>query len=68
MRGAIFLIISCLLLISNSGLANALVTWETMKIANVGIEGTLWDGGLGFEFDVFYMVMEHLEMKREIIE
>ena len=41
-------------IISSAGLANALVTWETMKIANLGIEGTLWDGGLGFEFDVFY--------------
>ena len=47
-------------IISSAGLANALVTWETMKIANLGIEGTLWDGGLGFEFDVFYRLREDI--------
>ena len=47
-------------IIASAGLANALVTWETMKIANVGIEGTLWDGGLGFEFDVFYRLREDI--------
>ena len=31
-----------------------------MKIANVGIEGTLWDGGLGFELDVFYRLREDI--------
>ena len=47
-------------IISSAGLANALVTWETMKIANLGIEGTLWDGGLGFELDVFYRLREDI--------
>jgi TonB-linked SusC/RagA family outer membrane protein len=47
-------------IISSAGLANALITWETMKIANVGIEGTLWDGGLGFELDVFYRLREDI--------
>ena len=47
-------------IISSAGLANALVTWETMKIANIGIEGTLWDGGLGFELDVFYRLREDI--------
>ena len=47
-------------IISSAGLANALITWETMKIANLGIEGTLWDGGLGFEFDVFYRLREDI--------
>ena len=47
-------------IISSAGLANRLISWETMKIANVGIEGTLWDGGLGFEFDVFYRLREDI--------
>ena len=47
-------------IISSAGLANALVTWETMKIANIGIEGTLWNGSLGFELDVFYRVREDI--------
>lgn len=47
-------------IISSAGLANILISWETMKIANVGIEGTLWDGGLGFEFDVFYRLREDI--------
>ena len=47
-------------IISSAGLANALITWETMKIANVGIDGTLWDGGLGFELDVFYRLREDI--------
>ncbi|MBT7554725.1 MAG: SusC/RagA family TonB-linked outer membrane protein [Flavobacteriaceae bacterium] len=47
-------------IISSAGLANRLVTWETMKIANIGIEGTLWNGGLGFELDVFYRLREDI--------
>ena len=47
-------------IISSAGLANALITWETMKIANLGLEGTLWDGGLGFELDVFYRLREDI--------
>jgi len=31
-----------------------------MKIANIGIEGTLWNGGLGFELDVFYRLREDI--------
>ena len=31
-----------------------------MKIANIGIDGTLWDGGLGFELDVFYRLREDI--------
>ena len=47
-------------IISSAGLANALITWESMKIANIGIDGTLWDGGLGFELDVFYRLREDI--------
>lgn len=47
-------------IISSAGLANALVTWETMSISNIGIDGTLWDGKLGFELDVFYRLREDM--------
>ena len=47
-------------IISSAGLANILVSWETMQIANIGIDGTLWDGGLGFELDVFYRLREDI--------
>jgi hypothetical protein len=47
-------------IISSAGLANALISWETMKIANIGVDGTLWDGGLGFELDVFYRLREDI--------
>ena len=47
-------------IIASAGLANALVTWETMSISNIGLEGTLWDGALGFELDVFYRLREDM--------
>ena len=47
-------------IISSAGLANALVTWETMSISNIGIDGTLWDGALGFELDIFYRLREDM--------
>jgi len=47
-------------IISSAGLANALVSWETMQIANIGLDGTLWDGALGFELDVFYRLREDI--------
>ena len=31
-----------------------------MKIANIGLDGTLWDGGLGFEIDAFYRLREDI--------
>ena len=31
-----------------------------MQIANVGLDGTLWDGALGFELDVFYRLREDI--------
>jgi TonB-linked SusC/RagA family outer membrane protein len=47
-------------IISSAGLANALVTWETMAISNIGLDGTLWDGALGFELDIFYRLREDM--------
>ena len=31
-----------------------------MSISIIGIEGTLWDGALGFELDVFYRLREDM--------
>ncbi|GAA4306832.1 TonB-dependent receptor [Compostibacter hankyongensis] len=30
------------------------ITWEKTSISDIGLDGTLWDGQLGFEFDYFY--------------
>jgi len=46
--------------IASAGLANPNITWETMKISNVGIDGNLWRGKLGFELDVFYRLRENI--------
>ncbi len=47
-------------IISSAGLANPFVTWETMKIANIGFDGILWGGLLGFEVDAFYRLREDI--------
>ena len=47
-------------IISSAGLANPNITWETMKISNIGLDGTLWDGKLGFEIDAFYRLRENI--------
>ena len=44
--------------INSAGLANRNITWETEKISNIGLDGILWDGLLGFEFDLFYRLRE----------
>ena len=31
-----------------------------MSISNIGIDGTLWDGALGFELDVFYRLKDDI--------
>jgi TonB-linked SusC/RagA family outer membrane protein len=36
-----------------ASVANQGVSWEVAKNSNIGIEGTLFDGKLNFEFDVF---------------
>ena len=47
-------------IIASAGLANPDITWETMKITNLGLDGTLWDGKLGFEIDAFYRLRENI--------
>jgi TonB-linked SusC/RagA family outer membrane protein len=47
-------------IISSAGLANPDITWETMKISNIGLDGTFWDGLLGFEIDAFYRLRENI--------
>lgn len=34
-------------------LPNEAITWEVAKTYNLGLDGTLWDGKLGFEIDLF---------------
>lgn len=46
--------------INSAGLANPDITWETMKISNIGLDGSLWAGKLGFELDVFYRRKEDI--------
>lgn len=46
--------------ISSAGLANPDITWETMKISNIGLDGTFWDGLLGFEIDAFYRLRDNI--------
>ncbi|MCY1720269.1 TonB-dependent receptor [Prolixibacteraceae bacterium Z1-6] len=47
-------------IIASAGLANPDITWETMKMSNVGIDGTFWDGLFGFEIDGFYRLREDI--------
>lgn len=46
--------------IASAGLANPNITWETMKMTNVGLDGTFWDGLLGFELEYFYRLREDI--------
>ncbi len=46
--------------ISSAGLANPDITWETMKMSNVGIDATFWDGLFGFTIDGFYRLREDI--------
>jgi len=46
--------------ITSAGLANPNITWETMKISNIGLDGILWNGLLGFEIDAFYRLRENI--------
>ncbi len=47
-------------IIASAGLANPNITWETMKMSNIGLDGTFWDGLLGFELDGFYRLREDI--------
>jgi len=40
--------------IRTTGLANPQVTWLNNNLYNVGLDGSFWNGLLGFELDVFY--------------
>ena len=46
--------------IASAGLANPNITWETMKMSNVGLDGTFWDGLLGFELEYYYRLRENI--------
>ena len=39
--------------LTQSGVPNPDITWEVAKTTNIGMEGTLWNGLLGIELDVF---------------
>ncbi len=47
-------------IITSAGIANPDITWETMKISNIGLEGSFWNGLLGFEIDGFYRLREDI--------
>ncbi len=46
--------------ISSAGLSNPDITWETMKMSNVGIDALFWDGLFGFTIDGFYRLREDI--------
>lgn len=46
--------------IASAGLPNPDITWETMKMSNVGLDGLFWDGLIGFEVDLFYRLRENI--------
>lgn len=46
--------------ISSAGLPNPNITWETMKMSNIGLDGNFWEGILGFELDLFYRLREDI--------
>ena len=45
-------------IIYSNGLPNEEVTWYTNTLYNVGIDGSFWNGLLGFEVDAFYRLTE----------
>ncbi|HUN04454.1 MAG TPA: TonB-dependent receptor, partial [Niabella sp.] len=46
--------------IYSTGLPNPDITWLTMTGYNLGLEGTLKNGLIGFEFDVFYRITDNV--------
>lgn len=42
------------------GLPNPNITWEIADTYNIGLDGTLWNGMLGFEFDFFKTVRSNI--------
>lgn len=47
-------------IIASAGLANPNITWETMTMYNVGLDGNFWNGLLGFEVEGFYRLRENI--------
>ena len=47
-------------IIASAGLSNPNITWETMTMYNIGLDGTIWNGLLGFEIDGFYRLREDI--------
>lgn len=46
--------------------ANPLVTWETKKSFDIGVEGALFNNKLSFELDYFYMRTQDILSKRNV--
>ena len=44
--------------INSAGVPNLDITWETMKISNIGLDGIFFNGLIGFEFDAFYRLRD----------
>lgn len=59
-NGGIYLIDGTTGIINDTRLANEDTSWLTYKLANIGLDGRLWNGLFGFEFDVFYRLEDGL--------
>lgn len=47
-------------IIASAGLANPDITWESMTMYNLGLDGMFWNGLLGFEVEGFYRLREDI--------
>jgi len=47
-------------MITSTGLPNPDITWLDMTSYNVGLDGSILNGLIGFEFDVFYRITENI--------
>lgn len=45
---------------------NPNVTWEVANTQNIGLDGSFWNGGLGFSVDVFKQRRENILTKRNL--
>ena len=59
-NGGFYLIDGTTGIINDTRLANEDTSWLTYKLVNIGLDGRLWKGLLGFEFDVFYRLEDGL--------
>lgn len=46
--------------IYDTGLPNPNITWRRNAIYNIGLDGSVWNGLLGFELDVFYREVSNI--------